>query len=211
MRNNKENYVGVKYHVKIPLPVTEIALHNFSGGYCGLSAIEDGKHCLCYLTSSENLKKNQHSIPKMEEKILKLNPALKEIFEQAVFLYHEPLTIAQISFAKKTQIENHVLCIGDSAGMITPLCGNGMSMALHGSKIAAQFISSFLNDQMNRDQMEKAYLKHWNHQFSFRLKTGRFIQRFFGKPKRTTFLIRIMKPFPFMVRALIRKTHGEKF
>ena len=60
-------------------------------------------------------------------------------------LFEEPVTIAQISFAKKTQIENHVLCIGDAAGMITPLCGNGMSMALHGSKIAAEAITTFLN------------------------------------------------------------------
>ena len=51
-----------------------------------------------------------------------------------IILFEEPVTIAQISFAKKTQIENHVLCIGDAAGMITPLCGNGMSMALHAIK-----------------------------------------------------------------------------
>jgi flavin-dependent dehydrogenase len=150
------------------------------------------------------------SIPVMEEKILKRNPVLRKLLDEVVVLFKEPVTIAQISFAKKTQAENHVLCVGDAAGMITPLCGNGMSMALHASKIASDSISSFLNKQIMRNEMEKNYQRNWNRQFSSRLRTGRFIQRFFGNPFWSTWLIRIMKPFPFIVRALIRQTHGDK-
>ncbi len=210
LKHHTRNYVGVKYHVKAQLPDKQIALHNFQGGYCGISKIEDGRFCLCYLTNSENLKKNGQSIPAMEEKILKRNPVLRKLLDEVVFLFEEPVTIAQISFAKKSQAENHVLCIGDAAGMITPLCGNGMSMALHASKIASGPISLFLNSQITRDEMEKKYQREWNRQFSSRLRTGRIIQHFFGNPFWSTWLIRIMKPFPFIIRALIRQTHGEK-
>ncbi len=206
-----ENYVGVKYHVRAGLPEDQIALHNFPGGYCGISKIEEDRYCLCYLTKSENLKDNRQSIPAMEEKILKQNPALRKLLDEVVVLYDEPVTIAQISFSKKTQIENHVLCIGDTAGMITPLCGNGMSMALHASKIAAESILAFLDNQVTREAMEKSYQKNWNRQFAKRLKTGRLIQRFFGKTFWSVWFIRLLKPFPYMVRALIRQTHGEKF
>jgi menaquinone-9 beta-reductase len=147
----------------------------------------------------------------MEEIILKQNPSLRKLLDDVTVLYDEPVTISQISFAKKTQVENHVLFIGDAAGMITPLCGNGMSMALHGSKIAAESINDFLDNKISRTQMENSYLKNWNRQFARRLKTGRFIQRFFGNPFWSTFLVRIMKPFPMLVRSLIRQTHGEKF
>jgi menaquinone-9 beta-reductase len=207
----RQNYVGVKYHVKADLPEQQICLHNFPGGYCGISKIEDGIYCLCYLTTSENLKNNQQSIPAMEEKILKQNPALRKLLEEVSILYQEPVTIAQISFSKKTQIENHILCIGDAAGMITPLCGNGMSMALHASKIAAGCIQGFFSRQMNREAMEESYQKNWNRQFSKRLKTGRLIQRFFGNTYWSSVLIRFTKPFPFLVRALIRQTHGDRF
>jgi flavin-dependent dehydrogenase len=44
--------------------------------------------------------------------------------------------------------------IGDSAGMIAPLCGNGMSMALHTSKLAAGCIDLFLKKAINRKQLE---------------------------------------------------------
>ena len=210
-KRRAKNYVGVKYHVEANLPDQEIALHNFDDGYCGISKIEDGKYCLCYLTSSENLRKNGQSIAAMEKNILKQNPVLRKLLDESVRLFDEPVTIAQISFSKKTQIENHVICIGDAAGMITPLCGNGMSMALHASKIATGPIHAFLEDRISRETMEKTYRKNWNHQFAARLKTGRIIQRFFGSKFWSLALIRFMKPFPFLVRALIRQTHGEKF
>jgi menaquinone-9 beta-reductase len=210
LKHHHQNFVGVKYHVRASLPDKQIALHNFPGGYCGISKIEDGRFCLCYLTNSDNLRRSGQSISVMEEKILKRNPVLRKLLDEVVVLFEEPVTIAQISFAKKTQTENHVLCVGDAAGMITPLCGNGMSMALHASKIASDSISSFLNKQIKRDEMEKSYQRDWNQQFSSRLRTGRIIQRFFGNPFWSTWLIRIMKPFPFIVRALIRQTHGDK-
>lgn len=210
LKHHNQNYVGVKYHVKAQLPDAQIALHNFPGGYCGISKIEDGRYCLCYLTTSGNLRKSGQSVSEMEKKILKQNPVLRKLLDEVVVLFDEPVTIAQISFARKSQIENHVLCIGDAAGMITPLCGNGMSMALHASKIASESISHFLNKQIMRNEMEKRYQREWNRQFSSRLRTGRIIQRFFGNPFWSTWLIRIMKPFPFIVRALIRQTHGEK-
>jgi menaquinone-9 beta-reductase len=210
-QNGDRNYVGVKYHVRARIPEQQIALHNFPGGYCGISKIEGDRFCLCYLTTSENLKNNAQSIPDMEEKVLRQNPALRKLLDEVELLYDEPVTIAQISFSKKTQIENHTLCVGDAAGMITPLCGNGMSMALHASKIAAESIQGFLNAQISRAEMEKSYQSAWNRMFAKRLRTGRLIQRFFGKVFWSVWFIRIMKPFPFFIRSLIRQTHGEHF
>ncbi len=205
------NHVGVKYHVKAALPEHRIALHNFPGGYCGISKVEEGKYCLCYLIDAEKLKNNGNSIPAMEEKILKQNPLLRELLETVEVLYKEPLTIAQISFSKKTQVENHVLYIGDAAGMITPLCGNGMSMALHASKIACKLIEAFLANHISREKMEISYQKEWRQHFARRMQTGRLLQRIFGKPFWSVWMIRMLKPFPPIVRSLIKQTHGERF
>ena len=95
----------------------------------------------------------------MEKNILQKNLHLKNIFENSEILYESPVTISQISFDEKSQVENHVLLMGDAAGMITPLCGNGMSMALHGSKIAAGFIHQFLSGNTSRQEMESAYTR----------------------------------------------------
>ena len=209
--NKLNNYIGVKYHVRTDWSKELIALHNFKNGYCGISQIEGEKFCLCYLTTAKNLEDCGNSIEEMEKKILCSNPHLKNIFAKAEKLYPAPVTISQISFEKKSLIENHILMIGDAAGMITPLCGNGMSMALHGSKMAFEQIDLFLRDKITRQQLEKEYEDHWKKQFANRLKTGRMIQRFFGSAVLSNLLISALKPFPTIATKLVSRTHGQPF
>lgn len=211
-KNNKlSNYIGVKYHIQTNFAADTIALHNFKDGYCGISKIEEDKYCLCYLTNAANLKRNNNSISELEKNVLFKNPHLKNIFETATMLYASPVTISQISFAKKTQIQNHILLSGDAAGIITPLCGNGMSMALHSSKLAAKAIDDFLQYKIDRQQLETTYSKNWKATFGKRLRTGRIIQQLFGKSWITNVFISIMKKLPFLTTQLIKQTHGKPF
>lgn len=205
------NYIGVKYHIETVFPDDVIALHNFENGYCGISKIEDNRYCMCYLTNATNLSKYGNSIEKMQEAVLFQNPHLEKLFTQATFFYDSPVTISQISFQYKPQIEQHVLLLGDAAGMITPLCGNGMSMALHGSKIAFECLDGFLQQRLTRLQMENQYQQLWQHQFALRLRAGRMIQQLFGKPAVTNLFVETFRTVPLLARPLIRLTHGEPF
>ena len=101
--------------------------------------------------------------------------------------------------------------IGDAAGMITPLCGNGMSMALHAGKIAAAEIQDFLAGKISRGEMEINYSSQWNKHFAKRLKMGRALQRLFYDPFLTNLTIRVGKAFPSLIKTLIKKTHGTSF
>jgi flavin-dependent dehydrogenase len=194
-KNRLNNYIGVKYHIRSGFPNDTIALHCFPGGYCGLVKIEDDQYNLCYLTTADNLKRSGNDIVKMEQTILS----------------RVPVTISQISFDKKKQVEDHVLMIGDSAGMIAPLCGNGMSMALHGSKIAFACIDKYLKGEIGREEMEKEYIRHWQQQFAARLRMGRRIQKLSGHSFWVNLLINSGKIFPALMRKMIRQTHGKPF
>ncbi|HUB59923.1 MAG TPA: FAD-dependent monooxygenase [Puia sp.] len=205
------NYVGVKYHVRTDIPADLISLHNFRDGYCGISRIEDEKCCLCYITKARNLRKSGNSIPEMERQILRQNPFLEKIFSSANFLFPQPVTVSQISYERRTRVEDHVLLIGDAAGMIPPLAGNGMSMALHGSKLAYRCIDTFLKGQVARYELEQEYADQWNRQFGRRLLMGRLLQAWFGSERRTNLLISSLRAFPGLVSFLIRQTHGEPF
>ena len=204
------NYVGIKYHVKMNFEDDVIALHNFKDGYCGISKIEDDKYCVCYLTKASNIKK-AGSIKKAEEQILYQNPHLKNAFENMEHCYDAPLSISQISFSKKNAVENNVLMVGDAAGMITPLCGNGMSMAMHGSKIAAAEISAFLNNSVSRREMENNYSKNWKNNFETRVATGKLVQYLFGRTAATNLLVNFMNKSRFLTKKLINLTHGKSF
>ncbi|MDI9880304.1 NAD(P)/FAD-dependent oxidoreductase [Flectobacillus longus] len=200
-------YVGVKYHIRYNYPKDLISLHNFENGYCGISAIEDGKFCLCYLTSRENLRKYKN-VSEMERNILWKNPHLKKIFLEAEFLYDKPEVINEISFSPKKQIENHIIMIGDTAGLITPLCGNGMAMAIHGAKLISEII---LENFDNRKAVEAQYQKAWKNYFGFRLWAGRQIQSLFGHPILTELVRYFFKICRPALGIFIQSTHGNEF
>ena len=206
-----DNYVAVKYHVKTNWKENVISLHNFDNGYCGVSKIEDDTCCVCYMTNGENLKKCNNSIDQLEKTVLYKNPHLRTVFSESERCHSFPVTISQINFSKRTQVENHVLMLGDAAGMITPLCGNGMSIALHTSKIACQLIDNFLGGQISREQMALLYTEQWREHFYKRLRTGRLLQRFFGSDFLSNFFVQTFKTFPFFAKPLIKMTHGQPF
>jgi menaquinone-9 beta-reductase len=205
------NYIGVKYHIRTNLPADTISLHNFEHGYCGVSKVEADKYCLCYLTNAYNLSRNNNSIAALEKNILYQNRHLKELFTNSEKLNDTPVTISQISFSAKEQVYNHILLTGDAAGMITPLCGNGMSMALHSSKIAAGLVDDFLQNNISRKEMEDRYKKKWQQVFAARVKEGMQIQRFFGKKWITNLFVHVMKMLPGVTKRIITHTHGQPF
>lgn len=205
------NYIGVKYHIRTAWPQNVIGLHNFENGYCGISKIEEEAYCLCYMTRADNLKRCGNSIEAMQETVLYQNPHLKKIFRTSDVLPGFPITISQISFAQKEKVENGVLMLGDTAGMITPLCGNGMSIALHTAKLAATVGDAYLQKQISRQEMESAYTKNWNRHFASRLRTGRFLQRFFGSSRLSNLFVSAFQKAPFLAQPVIRQTHGKPF
>lgn len=199
-------YIGVKYHLKTDFPKDLIALHNFESGYCGISAIEEGRFNMCYLGNREMLRKHG-SIEAMESKVLKKNPYLNDLLENSDFLFDKPEVINEFSFAPKSPIENHIFMIGDAAGLITPLCGNGMAMAIHSAKIIADMlIEKHHEDRIN---LEWTYAKLWQGQFARRLWVGRQAQKLFGSSKCSEIGVHLMKNSPWLANAIMRNTHGQ--
>jgi flavin-dependent dehydrogenase len=201
-------YVGVKYHIKGDFAKDLISLHNFKNGYCGMSAIEDDKYCLCYLTERSNLKAFGN-IPDMEGGILSRNPHLKAIFNHAEFLYEKPEVINEISFAPKKAVENHILMTGDSAGLITPLCGNGMAMAIRGGWMVAKEVERYFSEHHSRIALEKAYSAAWRDEFALRLQIGRNVQRLFGREVLSEIALAFFKVTPPILKMVIKGTHGK--
>jgi flavin-dependent dehydrogenase len=203
-------YVGVKYHIRTDHRAGLISLHNFRDGYCGISNVENGVSNLCYLTHRNNMK--QHgNVKKMEEDVLFRNPFLKKIFTGAEFLFEKPEVINEISFETKKPVEDHIIMAGDAAGMITPLCGNGMAMAIHSAKLAADWSDRFLHSEIDRNSLERGYSKGWKHQFSTRLWAGRQIQKLFGSERASDFAVNLARHVKPVATFLVRQTHGQPF
>jgi flavin-dependent dehydrogenase len=205
-------YVGVKYHLLLPEFARElISLHNFEGGYAGISAVEDNRINFCYLTHRDQLRAHGN-LKALEGRVLCRNPYLREIFEEAEFLFDKPEVINEISFETKSPVDSHILMTGDAAGMIAPLCGNGMATAIHSAKLAAEHILRFCRDShYTREAMERDYAATWRRKFSARLWAGRHIQRLFGNGRGSNLAVALARSFKPVAYQLMKRTHGSPF
>ena len=206
----KAPWLGVKAHYSISdFPDNLVGLHSFEGGYGGLSKTESGAVNFCYLATYKSFKP-YGDIESYHNQVIRQNPYLDRFFQNAEPIFDKPLSIAQISFGKKELVKDHMLMCGDSAGLIHPLCGNGMAMAIHSAHIASQLILEYLeNPKINRSALEKAYQSEWQSAFSSRLRMGRILQSLLLNQSVASGLIRTFTLTQGLTKALIRRTHGK--
>ena len=75
-------FVGVKTHMQGNFPDDLVALHNFTGGYCGVSKVENGNMNICYLANYKSFQQYKN-IDSFNKQVLYKNPHLKNIFENS--------------------------------------------------------------------------------------------------------------------------------
>jgi flavin-dependent dehydrogenase len=206
--SERRNFVGVKYHIRYAHPANEIRLDNFRNGYCGMSRVEDGVSCLCYLVDAAELQACGNDLHEMERRLLSRNPHLRKIFSEADFLWPNPKVISGIRFGEKASTISNAFLLGDAAGSIAPLSGNGMSMALR----AAKGLASVLAEPKHPIASKHAYQKFRKQHFSGRIRAGSLIQDFFGNDFITGAALQLLRISPASVRNfIIESTHGKKF
>ncbi len=202
-------YLAVKAHYKGDFPDDQISLHNFKGGYCGVSQVETGQVNVCYITDYKSFKKYKN-IQEFQEQVMSQNKYLGQLFDTFEMAFDKPLTISQISFVNKPAVENHILMCGDSAGMIHPLAGNGMSMAMRSGQMACTLILDYLNGVIDsRLELETAYQKAWKDEFQTRLNASHVISRLFETSLLSNIILATLKLFPKLLSQVISRTHGK--
>ena len=207
---NLSSWLAVKAHYKnADYPGDTVSLHNFQGGYCGLSRTELNTVNVCYLTSYRSFQKYKNT-DDFRKGILLQNPRLKEFFGRSKIDFDKELSIAQVSFDRKSLVDKHILMLGDAAGLIHPLCGNGMAMAIHSAKLAVREIGAFYHTRtIERRTIEKNYKLAWRRHFERRVKAGRILQGVLLNQSLSTLSQNIIRSFPGIMPYIIKNTHGQ--
>ncbi len=206
----KQDWLAVKAHYTHPnFSQHLVALHNFEGGYAGLSKTETGAVNLCYLAHYNSFKR-YNDIDSFNQEVVARNPYLGAFLNTAEPVFEKPLAIAQISFEKKSPVEDHIIMCGDTAGLIHPLCGNGMAMAIHSAKLASEHIHTFLSKpEYDRGQLETDYAQQWNIIFKNRLWFGRRLQNVLLDDRWMNAGLKLASRSKGILNFVISKTHGK--
>ncbi len=206
----KSPWLAVKMHFQADFDKNRVELHNFNGGYCGLSKVENGSVNACYLVSYHSFKKHK-DINTFQQEVMYKNKHLQSFFKDAVPLFDKPLTISQVYFDSKDPVEGHIFMLGDAAGLIHPLCGNGMAMAIQSAQILADLLKDDYSkiSNLSRKQIENLYTTYWKATFSKRLRAGRALQRVLLNKRMQKASYLVAKILPGIVPRIIKQTHGE--
>lgn len=198
-------FIGLKSHLYGPPLPNRIELHVFPGGYCGFSEVENGGANVCLLVRQDVF--HQHrSIPAFIEWMSTQNPHLGRWLSGAKSAGEDWLSIAQVSFARKPPIERDVLMAGDSAGLIAPLAGDGMAMALRGGELAATLLNRFLDGALSADGLRRGYTTAWEREFWGRLRLGRALQSLMLRPPALVWGLRLINHMPRIGQYLVNHT-----
>lgn len=208
-KNGQQLYVAVEHHIRIPFNSELVEIHAFDGGYCGISSAGNGIVNLSYITRAASIKEH-NGISGVEKNMLSANPYLKRYFEEGEFLFSKPLTISHVYFRIKEPVKDHILMIGDAAGNIAPISGNGMSIAAHSAKLAGELIVQYLDKEITTAQMEAQYSKEYYRNFAERINVSRQLTRLLTQPTLTNAAFPFFRMFPFLVDFVSKRIHGGK-
>ncbi len=203
-------YVGFKAHYTGPPPSGPgtIEVHAAPGGYCGVGPVENDRVCVCWIGHTDALTAAGGAPEAMLDDALRRNPSLDERMESLTRVSDRFEAVSQVPLMVKDQFVNGVCMVGDSAGMIAPLCGDGMAMALSAADLVAPFASDFLSGHRTAAEFRTAYQQAWNERFRRRLRLGRWVHAAAFRPAATTALLTACRALPPLARWLIRSTRG---
>jgi flavin-dependent dehydrogenase len=188
-----------------------IELHAFDGGYCGLSHVEpvSGRPRVnaCWIAHEDTLRASGKSPQGMLDGALRQNPHLAERLD-GMRRTTDFCATSQVTFALKGTDERGVCMVGDTVGMIAPMCGDGMAMALHGAALAAPLADDYLSGLATRADFDRAYGEVWRETFGQRLALSRHLHRAYTRPAVTRAALHGLRLFPSAGDWFIRKTRG---
>ncbi len=209
----RSGFMAVKFHLEnIRVDEHTIALHGFPGGYCGAVQVENGHICIGYLAKRSAFLPYK-DLTRFEEDLMYRNPNLKRLLrgnkKKGV------LAINELYFGKKYQSEfPGLLLSGDAAGLLAPLSGNGMAMAIKSGINVAKIITE--HRLLFKEEPEKARLAvakqwttAWRQNFGKQMVAGKILQSLMFRPVIFNAMVRAFQFRPALLEHIIPHTHGE--
>jgi flavin-dependent dehydrogenase len=213
-------FVAFKAHFAGPPLPGRIELHGFPAGYCGLSELERGTAPagraanVCLLVHEAAFRRaggaGAERVPAFIGWMRKQNPRLEAWLSQATQLDERWLSIAQVPFGPKRPVVAEVLMAGDAAGLITPLAGDGIAMALRGGQMAAERVLAYLAGEQTAAEVCQGYARDWRRQFGRRVQLSRLLQVFMLRPRLLGLGLRLLRAAPAMGDYMLTHTREAR-
>jgi len=141
-----------------------VELHAFDGGYAGLCAVEEQRINACLLVRVGALRAAGGDPARLFAERVLVEPSVRGAVGQA-----EPCSawhaVGPLHWGVARPAARGILFVGDAAGTIDPLCGEGMSHALRAAELALPHIVRAAEMGGLDPRIERAYACAWRGEF----------------------------------------------
>jgi flavin-dependent dehydrogenase len=203
---------GIKFHIQNSSiknnPADEISIYSAEDIYCGMNTISESEATLCALEKRTN---SESSPRKRILKLLESNKNFGDLFISGFENTLNDLPIygtGNIYFGRREIVKDNIFMIGDAAGVIAPLSGDGIGMAFQSAKLISYLLSDFKKGKYSRDRLEKTYVMKWNKLFIRRIRFALFVQNLVLKRAANNISYSFSNIFPSILPILIRATRS---
>ena len=165
-----------------PPPVDSIDLYSFERGYLGVNRVEGGATNICGLVHAERLAGHKGRWDAFIETLRDEEPPLEALYASHTAIQTRFLTSEPVIFRARAPLEHGVFMTGDASGIVDPLTGNGMAMAIQSAWLAVPSILTILADRSKRRQAERRYAASHHELFASRIHWSRAIAALLARP-----------------------------
>lgn len=205
------DYVAFKAHYVGPTSDRvsgTVEVHGAPGGYCGLAPVEDDRINVCWIGRTAALQHAGGTPDAMLDETLRQNPVLDERLRGLTRVSDQFEAVSQVPLMPKSRFANDVCMIGDAAGMIAPLCGDGMAMALQTADLVVPLAHDMLQGRRSPEEFRRLYREAWTSTFGRRMRLGRWLHAAAFRPGAARLLVNSLRYIPPLARWLIGATRG---
>ena len=155
-------YMGFKAHFEGINLDSGVEIHSFAGGYVGVSKVDSKTTNIACIVKMDHVEK----LPQPETFMLQLQkdgsvPAFKKKLANAQMIFPNWLIGRVPEFGIRSNPSwERVFWIGDAAGSIPPVCGDGLGIAVTSGCMAADYFLKF-----DAIAFKKAWLKRYKRRF----------------------------------------------
>ena len=193
--------VGLKAHYREARPSESVDLYFFPGGYCGVQPI-----------GADEVNVSAMVLPSVAKD-------LETVFEQEASLKErsrdwsattEPVSTYPLVHGKPQplQAKRNILNVGDAAGFIDPFVGDGISMALHSGRMAAECVHGFLAEDRSLKESALAYNAGYEESLLPAFQSAERLRKLINKPVLRNLAMELFR-VPAISKLALRSTRAR--
>lgn len=203
VRDRSHRNFGFKRHYRGTPNDGAIELYSFDRGYLGVNDVEDGATNICGLVHASRLAGHKGRWDSFVETIRSEEPPLESLYARYAPAQENFLSSEPVIFRARSPVEGGVFMIGDASGIIDPLTGNGMAMAIQSALLLAPFLLRLLANPFDRAAIEGEYRARHAAMFRQRIAWSRRVASLLSRPALLDTALRAVrgkKPGEFLLR-----------